>query len=680
MRIKGLSRCLFALCAAGLLAVPAVGQPAAPKKKPPASAAKHKPPAKLHGKTFLAPMRLHAPTKKLAPLKAKRTLAPIHMPIKPVLRPAPALAPPVVPAAPVAPPLTPVVEPPPAPTPLSADEPAAPAPEAPVQLAPSFDPSTNAAPAPAPAPAAPTAELPAPAAATPLPTPPPEAPVAAAPEPAATWQRFSRLDGSRGGAHVEAATLLDTSETSLSFSTSYGRGSDVFLPGDTDTLQRQLFGVRYAPLSFLQLGFNMSLTTNTNTSDPDFSAATLGDPRLQVKGRLFSRPRLGLSGLAEVVIPTAAQSAGVNLGGSSLELRLLGSWAALDWLETSVNLGAVIDGRNKVFNPNDYSRVKMFAGRAPVSNRVEYGISAAARFSAKDLVDMGPFVEISGAYGLGAPTNQDPLVLSLGARLAPQQSRRWEFGCGADVRVAGAPEPTLGLAKMPGELPFTLFAQAAVHFNSVETECAGPLAARAGAPDAAEAPAPTGDGSHIPPYSIQGLVVDAGNGTPVREAVVSVLSMPGVRYLTDKQGAFTTPPLDAQPVKPQTMIRLQVQATDYASKTQEVAPSQDGSPLTLRIELTAAQRPSEGSIKGVVLNRVTGKPVTQGFIFLPTLQLRLPIDAHGAFSGHLRAGRHQVLIYAKGYVTQRKDIVISRDDVVIFNIDLAPSAKAGFDE
>ncbi|MBI3179011.1 MAG: carboxypeptidase regulatory-like domain-containing protein, partial [Deltaproteobacteria bacterium] len=47
-------------------------------------------------------------------------------------------------------------------------------------------------------------------------------------------------------------------------------------------------------------------------------------------------------------------------------------------------------------------------------------------------------------------------------------------------------------------------------------------------------------------------------------------------------------------------------------------------------------------------------------------------DAEGKFNPKVKAGRYQILITSKRYVTQIKEIEIRAGDTVILNVDLAP--------
>jgi translation initiation factor IF-1 len=64
-------------------------------------------------------------------------------------------------------------------------------------------------------------------------------------------------------------------------------------------------------------------------------------------------------------------------------------------------------------------------------------------------------------------------------------------------------------------------------------------------------------------------------------------------------------------------------------------------------------------------------------IFVPVLAQKVAAEADGTFQATLKAGHYQVLISAKKYLTQKKEIRIRNGDVVIMNIDLRPKKKHG---
>ena len=78
-----------------------------------------------------------------------------------------------------------------------------------------------------------------------------------------------------------------------------------------------------------------------------------------------------------------------------------------------------------------------------------------------------------------------------------------------------------------------------------------------------------------------------------------------------------------------------------------------------------------GEIRGSLKDSRSGKPVAQGQIFIPLLNKKIRPDKQGKFSAKVRAGRYQILISAKKYVTQKKEIEIRAGDVVILNLDMS---------
>jgi uncharacterized membrane protein len=96
----------------------------------------------------------------------------------------------------------------------------------------------------------------------------------------------------------------------------------------------------------------------------------------------------------------------------------------------------------------------------------------------------------------------------------------------------------------------------------------------------------------------------------------------------------------------------------------------EGETKVVTFKLTSLGKDAVGELKGSLKDARSGVPV-KGEVFIPLIQKKFQADGEGKFSASMKAGRYQVLISAKGYTTQKKEIEIRPGDVVILNVDLS---------
>jgi hypothetical protein len=500
----------------------------------------------------------------------------------------------------------------------------------------------------------------------------PVAPAQAAEQPSQAIevaQPWSNQWGSRGLNRLHSATLVPKHELTLSFHPYAAISHDLLLPGDKNTLQRQTFSLVYGLSDAVELSLSYEQIINTNPTFTYEEARSLGDPRVAVRYGLSVLPKLQLAALLSVTVPTAAKNPGLTFKGLGVTAQAQATYLALSWLQASANAGYTYDGRNLVFQGQSLNRAQLFAAGVPVSSHLNAGLGLSTFFAAGSVADLGPYAELMAAYAPSASLREDPILATVGLKVAPNGSRRWEFGAGAELRLSGAPANNNRFAGVP---PWGAFAQVTIHAE----DCSAGLPACTTSQDCSTGSCSGGfcrTDAQRPTYVIDGTVVHGVTGAPVRGAVVTLAAQPDTHYAADAAGHFVSAPIAVQ-AQAATVL---ADAPDFVAVQQILTPGAPGSRLPVRIAMMPAAKPSEGAIKGTVLNAANGKPVAQAFIFLPTLQVKLRANGQGAFAGKLRMGRHQVLVYAKGYLTQRKEISIGRDDTIILNVDMHPEGTPG---
>jgi hypothetical protein len=482
-------------------------------------------------------------------------------------------------------------------------------------------------------------------------------------------QPWSNQWGSRGLNRLHSATLLPRHELTLSFHPYAAVSKNLLLPSDKNTLQRQTFSLVYGITDSLELSLSYEQIINTNSTFSFEEARSLGDPRVAMRYGLSPLPKLHLAALFSVTVPTAAKNPGLTFKGLGVTAQAQATYLALSWLQASANVGYTYDGRNLVFQGQSLNRAQLFAAGVPVSSHLNAGLGLSTLFAAGTVADLGPYVELMAAYAPSASLREDPILASVGLKVAPNGSRRWEFGAGAELRLSGAPANNNHFAGVP---PWGAFAQVTIHVG----DCGAGVTACTTTQDCVAGTCSGGfcrSDLQAPTYVIDGSVVHGVTGAPVSGAVVTLAAQPDTHYAADGTGHFVSAPVAVQAQAATVMV----DAPDFVAVRQSLTPGAPGSRLPVRIAMMPADRPSEGAIRGIVLSSTNGKPVSQAFIFLPTLQVKLRTNEQGAFTGRLRMGRHQVLVYAKGYLTQRKEISIGRDDTIILNVDMHPEGRPG---
>ncbi|MGB0678208.1 MAG: carboxypeptidase regulatory-like domain-containing protein [Polyangiales bacterium] len=170
-------------------------------------------------------------------------------------------------------------------------------------------------------------------------------------------------------------------------------------------------------------------------------------------------------------------------------------------------------------------------------------------------------------------------------------------------------------------------------------------------PDAPDAPAPG---------SVAGVVQDA-EGQPLAGARVVVVGHdPAIETTSDEAGRYTL-----QNVKPG-KVQLRVEAEGYEPFTIEVEVSAGGSIETKTAQLTP--KPPEGQIRGLVRS-FSGKAVRARIRIEPS-GAQVETDADGRFEIDVAPGKYEVIIQARGYVDQRRRVVVPKEGVTVLNADL----------
>lgn len=204
-----------------------------------------------------------------------------------------------------------------------------------------------------------------------------------------------------------------------------------------------------------------------------------------------------------------------------------------------------------------------------------------------------------------------------------------------------------------------------VAYTFLDWEPSAPVPSSAPAPE--PAPVTTAAPVPAPPAPATSLLVNVTtkDGYPLSDAVVelrmgeTIIAIPHRNLesyvLSEPPSGEATLRVSAPRLKPQTQsIRLQ-----------------SGAPLVVDVELEAA--PQSGQLEGMV--RSFGGQGLQARIRIEPAGIELSTEGTGTFSVDIAPGRYEVIIEAPGHESQRRQVDIGPDGVVVLNADLSKAAQ-----
>lgn len=507
------------------------------------------------------------------------------------------------------------------------------------------------------------------------------------PHSARKWPGGRSERGTLGLNHLESAIPLRAGSVVLTLTGKYSTTSDLFVQGDTNERHAQRLGLVWAPIEMLAISVSQSTVSNKHSMSTPNTVQSLGDPTLGLKLSSLLGAALGVGLSAEVLLPTSAGGTGLATDAYVVSISGLTSYLAAPWLVLTANAGYRLDNSRKIFNPNrELTAPQRFTAHIAEVDQIVAGLGAGAYFSSAERFAWGLFTEVTAGMGMGTSFSENPLLASLGARVLPLGRQNLELVFGADVRLSGAPSRENDA--LPGLPPWEAFARLSTPLGG-STEEVVLASAPASRPSGCIADAECAAGQSCmdgvcsvlkevvkevvkeiekvaPTFVVEGGVVDQTSGEPIGNAVVSFSgfndSLLAVGY---KSGKFRSWPIPAS----EGLMKIVVSAPGYRSAEQTISKG-GGEPLkTALFKLQSLGEDATGEVKGSLKDSRRGT-VLRGEIFIPALGKKIRTEADGSFAAALKAGRYQVLISAKKYVTQKKEIEIRAGDVVILNVDM----------
>jgi hypothetical protein len=504
--------------------------------------------------------------------------------------------------------------------------------------------------------------------------------------------------GARGLRRVTAAHPITPGALVLSVALDYFSLHGLSVSGDSDSQTGQRTNILYAPMEGLEVGAHIVSAVNKygRAGAAPTTLQMQGNPSLLLKYSLAPLPDLGVGAAATLLVPTSQY--GVGLQGSAYRASLAGllTYVPSAGLEVTLNVGYTADHTGNLVSDWDAVALERLAYDVnarfrPAVSWLTYGIGGAYDVRLGESVGLAPYLEVTGQVAGQQPLRDAPLRVTFGVRGYPSRSRSVEIGMGGDVRLAGVPKESSPYANLP---PWAAFGQITVHLGE-GAEAAPVGVTRSGCQADADCAAgqSCADGTCVlvkeivqekevvrevtrepDTFILSGGVLDVATDEPVPEATVVIRGFDAAVLSTDlKTGAYTSWPL---PVGTG-LVRITARAPGYVEGEQTVPRGAAGETKVVSFKLKSDDGPAIGTLEGNIKDGLTGEPVAGVRIFVPALRQKIVTAPDGTFRAALKAGRYQVLINAKRYVTQKKEVRVLNGDVVILNIDLRPKKKTG---
>lgn len=473
----------------------------------------------------------------------------------------------------------------------------------------------------------------------------------------------------------------------VNLAATYFVADDFFGDGGENERIRQLLHVAWSPIAWLDVGVSQTTISNRNDAADVRTTQSLGDPTFFLKVSDLLTPEIGVGGSLAFLIPTSAGGTGLNPSAFVLDASLLGSYFVSPHLQATVNVGYRLDNSSEIFQRPDEALTPAQRFTASVSklDAITYGLGLEGQVEAGEEFRLNPFLEVVGATPLSASgSTEAPLLASLGVKVMPFGKGATELLLGGDIRISGAPDPIAN--ELPGLPPWELYTRVAFHLNTPDSS-SGPTTSDV-TPSSLRcelnADCPEGLACEQntcvkvvtetkvvekarDTFRVTGGVFDQSTGEPLGAAIVKVSDYADALMAVDyKSGAFATMPLDVG----EGLVQIVVEAPGYRAASQQVQRGKAGESIPLKFELQSLGEEAIGELKGSLKDARTGEAI-RGQVFIPALNRKIRIDRSGVFAARVKAGRYQVLITSKGYVTQKKELEIRAGDTVILNVDMS---------
>lgn len=446
------------------------------------------------------------------------------------------------------------------------------------------------------------------------------------------------LDGLPGLVRVATAAPM-TGLLTLSAGSGYGYRGAVLGTNDRHHRLAGRLAASYRIRSWLAVGvrldgrYDRHIATPSGTDD-----GWVGDPRLLVRAVRPVGERLAIGAEAGLWFPA---STALSLDGTSVEGRGIASYRATDQLTFAVNAGGRLDrSSNTVSDPDRLSLADRMALGASDANAVTLGAGVGWRRGSLALVGDWSWDLLVGADAPRASVS--PMRVSAGARL--RVARDLWLQATVQVGVSATPEVAVGAPLVPVEP--RLLGMLGVTYQF----------ARSAAPSGGEIVAPPPPPPAPVLGTVAGRVVDSA-GAPVAGATVRAAER---ETTTDQDGRFE---LTGVPVG---TVELEITADGHRTTTVQAVVGTD-SPVAVDVHLERELPP--GQIRGLVRS-LSGKPIARARVTVKPLGKTLRTGDDGSFRVDVAPGNYTVVVRARGYAEQKRELKVDQNGVTVINLEL----------
>lgn len=498
------------------------------------------------------------------------------------------------------------------------------------------------------------------------------------------WPMGGSNLGTRGIHRVQGAYAPRAGDVVLVLAGEYSLASDLFGDGAENERYAQRISAVWSPIQNLELVLRQSALSNHNDASDPATTQYLGDPTFGAKYSVPLNPQIGVGIGFIITLPTSSK--GTGLDPEALVLHGWGAFSYLPtpWLSVSLNAGYRYDRSNLIFTRELLPAQRFAAGVNGLQDeqvdQVVCGLGIDTMQPLGEHVAFGPFAELSGGIPIGAELDNAPLRATLGAKLYPFGPESVEVAIGGDFAILGTPKPD---GKMAGVPPWEGFARVVAHLGpgrtgavdssgsglqscNADADCVGTeMVCTAERICAKQVVKVVIEEVEKPTFTIEGGVFDKASGEPIGAATVRLSGFEGTSLAVDyESGGFRSWPI---PVG-SGIIKVTAAAPSCTVAEQTMQKGKAEEKISVSLALQCGEL--TGQIKGSLKDARTGRPVKNGQIFVPILNQKIKTNKDGEFSAMVKAGRYQVLISAKRFITQKKEIEIRAGDTVILNVDM----------
>lgn len=441
---------------------------------------------------------------------------------------------------------------------------------------------------------------------------------------------------------------------------SYGWQPDLLTDGDAAHETWGRLALSYSPWSFLQitasLDQNVSFYDSAGEANTGLVMGGVGDPRISLRSGWDLGSGFSLAALFNLLFPASTGVFGVSGDAISPSIDLAVTFAPEGVpLGVHLQLGYHHDRTSSLTQATDMPAAEQLAlsGASASLHHLALGLGVEYRIRM-----FSPYLELTGDLPLdGDGLKHSSLLVGLGARLWLGPQDAIQVLAGLELRaLSGEPDPlpeTGRVWTVPPLVNVVVGVSVRLPIRSERSPSETP-----GEPD--DEPAETPGPETMAPGRITGRVVCGSEPCEQRPTVEIAGSGASSFAVDEDDGSFTTSGLPPGTYR----VIAHLPGEPDREQTVELGP---GATAAVAFEFPRVEL-TETGIRGRVTD-FAGEPV-RASIRIPSLEIEIQANEQGHFHIPVAPGLYQVIIWARGYATQTTRVEVTRQGVVVMNIDL----------